>query len=52
LDAKVETIIGSLGEDFSDAYYALADLPENSPIGKPLVAIFEELEKSCDSESM
>jgi hypothetical protein len=51
LDAKVETIIGSLGEDFSDAYYALADLPENSPIGKPLVAAFEELEKSCDSKS-
>jgi len=26
-------------------------LPENSPIGKALVAAFEELEKSCDSES-
>ena len=49
LDAKVEKIIGSLGEDFSDAYYALADLPENSTMGKPLAAAIEELDKSCDS---
>ena len=50
LDAKVEKIIGSLGEDFSDAYYTMADLPEKSPIGKPLIAAFEELDKSCDSQ--
>lgn len=25
-------------------------LPENSPIGKPLIAVFEELDKSCDSQ--
>jgi hypothetical protein len=35
-----------LGEDFSDAYYALAELPENS-----IAAAIEELDKSCDSES-
>jgi hypothetical protein len=51
LDAKVKEFISSLGEDFSDAYYALADLPENAIMGKPLVAAIEELDKSCDSDS-
>ncbi len=51
LDAKVKEFISSLGEDFSDAYYALADLPEHSLLGKPLVAAIEELDKSCESES-
>jgi hypothetical protein len=51
LDAKVEKIIDSLGEDFSDAYFTLEDLPENSAMGKPLAAAFDELDKSCDSES-
>jgi hypothetical protein len=46
LDAKVKKFISPLGEDFSDAYYALAELPENS-----IAAAIEELDKSCDSES-
>lgn len=48
LEAKVEGIISSLGEDFSDAYYALEDLPEGAALGKPLVAAFEDLDKACE----
>ena len=47
LDAKVEKIIKSLGEDFNDAYFALEDLPDNSPLGSPLRAAFEVLDDSC-----
>jgi hypothetical protein len=50
MDAKVEKIVMSLGEDFSDAYFALQELPEDSAMGKPLAAAFEELDKACESE--
>lgn len=49
LDAKVEKIINSLGEDFSDAFFTLDELAEGAAIGKPLVAAFEELDKLCDN---
>lgn len=50
LDAEVDKALATLGEDFGDAYYALDELPEKDPMGAPLVAAFEELDKACGGE--
>jgi hypothetical protein len=48
LEARADKLLERLGEDFGDAVEIEDELAENSPLGAPLFAAFEELEEICE----